>query len=68
MADFGLSRVMNSPGSRIISDVGTPPYMSPEIIRGENYGLGSDVWYFKSLFLMIKLFIRYLVTIKGLWE
>ena len=52
MADFGISRVMNSPGSRIQTDVGTPPYMSPERIRKEEYGLGSDIWYFKSLFII----------------
>ena len=50
MADFGISTVMNSPGSRIQTNIGTTPYMSPERIRGEDYGLGSDIWYFKSLF------------------
>ena len=60
MADFGISRVMNSPGSKIQTDVGTPPYMSPEKIREEDYGLGSDIWYFKSLFFIIKLFGVYL--------
>ena len=53
MADFGISRVMNSPGSRIQTNTGSPPYMSPERIRGEDYGLGSDIWYFKSLFFFI---------------
>ena len=23
---------------------GTPPYMSPELVRGERYGKPSDVW------------------------
>ncbi len=46
MADFGISRVTNSGGSRITSCVGTPVYMSPEKIRGEDYGLPSDIWYF----------------------
>ena len=44
---------MNSPGSRIQTDVGTPQYMSPEKIREEDYGLGSDIWYFKSLYFII---------------
>ena len=46
VADFGISRVMNSPGSRIKTDVGSPAYMSPEKIRGDDYGLPSDIWYF----------------------
>ena len=52
MADFGISRVMNSPGSRIQTYVGSTPCMSPERIRKEEYGLGSDIWYFKSLFII----------------
>lgn len=44
IADFGISRVMNSPGSRIKTDIGSPAYMSPEKIRGEDYGLPSDIW------------------------
>ena len=44
MADFGISRVIDSPGSRIQTDVGTSQYMSPEKIRKEEYGLGSDIW------------------------
>ena len=56
MAVFGISTVLNSPGSRIQTYIGTTPYMSPERIRGEDYGLGSDIWYFKSLFFIIKLF------------
>jgi serine/threonine protein kinase len=37
---------MNSGGSRITTGVGSPDYMSPEKIKGEDYGLLSDIWYF----------------------
>ena len=53
MADFGISRVMNSPESRIQTDVGSLSHKSPERIRKEEYGLGSDIWYFKSLYFII---------------
>jgi serine/threonine protein kinase len=42
---------MNSPGSRITRDVGSPAYMSPEKIRGDDYGLPSDIWYLFILHL-----------------
>ncbi len=57
MADFGISRVMTSPGSRIKTDVGSPAYMSPEKIKGEDYGLPSDIWYF--ILFSITLILKY---------
>ena len=27
-----------------IWQVGTPPYMSPELVKGQEYGTSSDVW------------------------
>jgi serine/threonine protein kinase len=44
---------MNSPGSRIKTDVGSPAYMSPEKIQGKDYGLPSDIWYFVHSSLII---------------
>ena len=48
VADFGISRVMNSGGSRITSGVGSPAYMSPEKVKEKDYGLSSDIWYLFS--------------------
>ena len=44
---------MNSGGSKITSGVGSPAYMSPEKIRGDDYGLPSDIWYFVHSSLII---------------
>ena len=48
---------MNSGGSIITSGVGSPAYMSPEKIRGEDYGLPSDIWYF--ILFSITLILKY---------
>jgi serine/threonine protein kinase len=47
---------MNTPGSRIQTDVGSPAYISPEKIRGEDFGLPSDIWYFIHSSIIINLF------------
>jgi serine/threonine protein kinase len=44
---------MNSGGSKITSGIGSPAYMSPEKIRGDDYGLPSDIWYFVHSSLII---------------
>jgi serine/threonine protein kinase len=44
VADFGLAKMLSSKRSRAASVVGTPEYMSPELCRGEAYGVASDVW------------------------
>jgi serine/threonine protein kinase len=65
IADFGISRVMNSGGSIITSGVGSPAYMSPEKIRGEDYGPPRDIWYF--ILFSIKLNLKHGLMIKGRW-
>ena len=59
VADFGISRIINSRGLRIKTDVhvGSPAYMSPEKIKGEDYGLPSDIWYF--ILFSITLILKY---------
>jgi serine/threonine protein kinase len=57
VADFGISRVMNSGGSRITSGVGSPAYMSPEKVKEKDYGLPSDIWYF--ILFSITLILKY---------
>lgn len=50
LADFGLAIDLSDLSSSSIpeialsSPVGTPQYMAPEIIRGQNYGRPADVW------------------------
>lgn len=44
LGDFGLSKVMSAKTQIAFSCVGTPFYMSPELVRGQGYAFGSDVW------------------------
>jgi NIMA (never in mitosis gene a)-related kinase len=43
VGDFGISRVMAT-GQLAKTRVGTPYYMSPEIMQGEEYNHKSDIW------------------------
>lgn len=43
LADFGISKIIEATG-RAHTVVGTPPYMSPEIVCGEPYGPAADAW------------------------
>lgn len=47
MGDLGLGRLMtecNADEALAYSKVGTPLYMSPEVLRGGGYSWKSDVW------------------------
>ena len=44
IADLGLGRIFGSGTFEVFSKVGTPLYMSPELLRGEGYEMKSDVW------------------------
>ena len=46
LGDLGLSRRTGSQAGRtkVGTQVGTPPYMSPELVTGQDYGTSSDVW------------------------
>lgn len=44
LGDFGLARVLRRNENFAETFVGTPYYMSPEIIKGSKYDRKSDVW------------------------
>jgi NIMA (never in mitosis gene a)-related kinase len=44
IGDLGLGRVFSSQTVEAYSKVGTPLYMSPELLRGEGYDMKSDIW------------------------
>ncbi|CDW72535.1 protein kinase domain containing protein [Stylonychia lemnae] len=44
MGDFGIARVLNHTHEVARSMVGTPYYLSPEIIQGRPYSFKSDIW------------------------
>lgn len=44
LGDFGLARVMNQDSMFAHTHVGTPYYMSPELINEQKYNEKSDIW------------------------
>ena len=44
LGDFGIARVLSNTRSKAKTVVGTPYYLSPEIIRSEGYNFKSDIW------------------------
>ena len=44
LGDLGLGRAMSSQTYEAYSRVGTPLYMSPEVLEGSGYDTKSDVW------------------------
>jgi serine/threonine protein kinase len=44
LGDLGLGRHLSEDTMEAHSKVGTPLYMSPEVLRGEGYDWKSDVW------------------------
>ena len=44
VGDLGLSRQLGSQTFEAFSRVGTPLYMSPEVLQGKGYDWKSDVW------------------------
>ncbi|MES1913978.1 MAG: hypothetical protein MHM6MM_006119 [Cercozoa sp. M6MM] len=46
VSDFGLSRFFQSRRGRRMTQVGTPIFMAPEVLLGENYDEKSDVFSF----------------------
>jgi len=44
VGDLGLSRTLSDQTFKAHSKVGTPLYMSPEVLRGDAYDFSSDLW------------------------
>ena len=44
LGDFGVSRQMSTATATLHTVVGTPVYMSPEVMRSESYGEPADMW------------------------
>ena len=44
LGDFGIARVLSNTRSKAKTVVGTPYYLSPEIIKSESYSFKSDIW------------------------
>ena len=44
LGDFGISKILEDNTELAETHVGTPYYMSPELVRGEKYNDKSDIW------------------------
>ena len=44
LGDFGISKVLEETYGKAETCVGTPYYMSPELVKGDPYNQKSDVW------------------------
>lgn len=44
IADLGLGRVFGTTTFEVFSKVGTPLYMSPELVKGSGYNTKTDIW------------------------
>ncbi|CAD8155178.1 unnamed protein product [Paramecium octaurelia] len=44
LGDFGISKALGTHANFAQTFLGTPYFMSPEVIRGEPYGKKSDIW------------------------
>lgn len=44
LGDFGIAKVLNNTRDNAKSMVGTPYYLSPEIVENRPYNFMSDVW------------------------
>jgi NIMA (never in mitosis gene a)-related kinase len=44
LADFGISRIVEESGTLAKTQIGTPYYMAPEILKEEPYSFPIDNW------------------------
>ncbi len=44
VGDFGVSRILKNTGELAATQIGTPYYMSPELMDGKRYNSKTDIW------------------------
>jgi len=44
LGDFGIAKVLSSTVEKAVTIVGTPFYLSPELIKNSPYNFKSDIW------------------------
>jgi serine/threonine protein kinase/ankyrin repeat protein len=53
LADFGLSKLVESTEAAMHTACGTPVFSAPEVIEGENYGATADWWSYGIVLYML---------------
>ena len=44
LGDFGIARLLNTTSDMASTVIGTPYYLSPEIVQSNKYGFATDIW------------------------
>lgn len=44
LGDFGIAKVLSNTREKCKTMVGTPYYLSPEIVNAEDYSFKTDIW------------------------
>lgn len=44
LGDFGIAKVLRSTGDMAVTQIGTPYFMSPEILDNKKYNSKTDIW------------------------
>ncbi|KDR19401.1 serine/threonine-protein kinase Nek8-like [Zootermopsis nevadensis] len=44
IADFGISKILESRKTKLSSVLGTPSYLAPELCEGQPYNKSTDIW------------------------
>jgi NIMA (never in mitosis gene a)-related kinase len=44
LGDFGISKNLNTTWEKAVTFIGTPYYISPEIVQNQPYSFKSDIW------------------------
>ena len=44
LGDFGIARILSNTREKAKTVVGTPYYLSPEIIESKPYSFKTDIW------------------------
>ena len=44
IGDFGVSKILKSKYNFTNTIIGTPYFMSPELVKGSNYNKKADIW------------------------
>jgi len=65
VADFGFAINLTSEQSKRTSVVGTPYWMAPELIRGQEYDYKVNIYIYVQVVILLSILIRFLICNSG---